>query len=278
MLFSKRLLRKLPRRLAAIFAVAIALYLFPLVLIFFLVTGTIDVMRHKTKSVFLFKRYFLGNGILTMLISPLNLLTDLVSYKNKIIYKIHDLPEDYQQEIMQVIEIFKSQKDGLIAEMDTRLADSGRGMLFIKWYDTDVEQSIVQYDFDNKYVKTVAVSAFNKGQKTTLHFGPLRLSLRVLYNLNPVQNDQIYIEAAGTRHYWHDDPLFIFDDTVMHESVNHSDHIRYCLFMDIVRPSDHFKLFNFFINKLSFILSSFKGIFYKNWKTLNGLKWGQVFC
>ena len=31
------------------------------------------------------------------------------------------------------VEIFKSQKDGLIAEMDTRLADSGQGMLFIKW-------------------------------------------------------------------------------------------------------------------------------------------------
>ena len=155
---------------------------------------------------------------------------------------------------------------------------AGRACCLSNGYDTEVEQSIVQYDFDNKYVKTVAVSAFNKGQKTTLHFGPLRLSLWVLYNLNPVQNDQIYIEAAGTRHYWHDDPLFIFDDTVMHESVNHSDHIRYCLFMDIVRSSDHFKLFNFLINKLSFILSSFKGIFYKNWKTLNGLKWGQVFC
>jgi len=274
--FSQRSLRKLPRRLAAICAVATALYLFPFVLLFFLVTGTIDVMRHKTKSFFLFKRYFLGNGILTMLISPLNLLADVFSYKNKIIYKIEDLPEDYQQEIMKVIETFKSQKDDLIAEMDVRLADSGRGMLFIKWYDKEVEQSIVQYDVDNTYVKTVAVSAFNKGQKTKLHFGPLRLSLRVLYNLNPIQNDQIYIEAAGTRHYWHDDPLFIFDDTVMHESINNSDHIRYCLFMDIVRPSDHFKFFNFFIGTLSIILNSFKGIFYKNWKTINGLKRDQV--
>ncbi|MCH7615556.1 MAG: hypothetical protein IH978_07465 [Nitrospinae bacterium] len=51
----------------------------------------------------------------------------------KSLYKIKDLPEDSQQEILQVIEIFKSQKDGLIAEMDTRLADSGQGMLFIKW-------------------------------------------------------------------------------------------------------------------------------------------------
>ena len=34
----------------------------------------------------------------------------------------------------------------------------------------------------------------------------------------------------------------------------------------ILNALDHFKLLNFLINKLSFILSSFKGIFYKNWK------------
>ena len=269
LVLSKRNLRKILRRLAALLALAFVLWLVPWLVVFFLVCGLIDVMRHKVKTPFLFKRYFMGNGILTMLVSPLNLLADLFSYKNKIIYKIEDLPEDYQKEIMQVIEIFKSQKDHLMAEMDKRLADSGRGMLFIKWYDKAMEQSIVKYDLDTKYIKTVAVSAFNKGQKTKLHFGPLRLSLRVLYNLNPIQNDQIYIEANAMRHYWHDDPLFIFDDTVMHESLNNSqDQIRYCLFMDIVRPSDHYEVFNFAISKLSVILNNIKGIFYKNWKTI----------
>ncbi len=269
-MLSERTKRKLPRRAAGIAAVVLAVWFVPRLVLFFLVCGLIDVMRHKDITPFLLKRYFIGNGILTMLMAPFNLLADLFSYKNKIIYKIEDLPEDYQTEIMEVVEIFKGKKDEIIEGMDKRLADSGRGMLFIKWYDKVLDQSIVDYDMDTKYIKTVAVSAFNKGQKTKLHFGPLRLSLRVLYNLNPIQNDQIYIEANNTKHYWHDDPLFIFDDTVMHESLNNSqDQIRYCLFMDIVRPSDHYEAFNFLISKLSVILNSIKGVFYKNWKTIS---------
>ncbi|GJL85785.1 MAG: aspartyl/asparaginyl beta-hydroxylase [Micavibrio sp.] len=269
-MLSDRAKRKLPRRIAAVLVVFLVVYLFPWLVVFFLLCGFVDVMRHKDITPFLLKRYFMGNGILTMLMAPLNLLADLFSFKNKIIYKIDDLPEDYQKEIMEVVDIFKEKKDDIMESMDKRLAESGRGMLFIKWYDKVMEQSIVDYNVETKYIKTVAVSAFNKGQKTKLHFGPLRLSLRVLYNLNPIQNDQIYIEANGVKHYWHDDPLFIFDDTVMHESANNSqDQIRYCLFMDIVRPSDHYEAFNFLIGKLSIILNNIKGIFYKNWKTIS---------
>lgn len=267
---SERDLRKFSRRAGGVLIAGLAVWYVPRLVLFFLVCGFIDLMRHREITPFLLKRYFMGNGILTMLLSPVNLLADLFSYKNKIIYKIDDLPEDYQKEINEVIDIFKEKKDDIMQVMDKQLADSGRGMLFIKWYDKVIEQSIVDFDYDCKYIKTVAVSAFNRGNKTKLHFGPLRLSLRVLYNLNPVKDDQIYIHADSVKHYWHDDPLFIFDDTVMHESLNNSDsQIRYCLFMDIVRPSDHYEAFNFVISKTSVLLNGIKEVFYKNWKTIS---------
>ncbi len=45
------------------------------------------------------------------------------------------------------------------------------------------------------------------------------------------------IQVGKHKHYWHDDPLFIFDDTLMHASFNKNDAKRYCLFIDIVRPT-----------------------------------------
>jgi beta-hydroxylase len=31
--------------------------------------------------------------------------------------------------------------------------------------------------------------------------------------------------------------LFIFDDTLLHVSANETDQLRYCMFVDILRPS-----------------------------------------
>ncbi|MGB7779971.1 MAG: aspartyl/asparaginyl beta-hydroxylase domain-containing protein, partial [Pseudolabrys sp.] len=38
-------------------------------------------------------------------------------------------------------------------------------------------------------------------------------------------------------HFWCDDKLFIFDDTLLHVSANETDQLRYCMFVDILRPS-----------------------------------------
>ena len=39
------------------------------------------------------------------------------------------------------------------------------------------------------------VSVFNARERTSSHFGPLRLTLRVLYNLEPVRSPDAYIEV-----------------------------------------------------------------------------------
>jgi len=94
----------------------------------------------------------------------------------------------------------------------------------------------------------------------------------VLYNMTPVESDDVYIECGTTRHVWRDDPLFIFDDTLMHRSVNEYEARRYCLFMDILRPSPVpavLSALRFVVAKIS---QKFKGIFYRNWKMLEGAR------
>ena len=94
---------------------------------------------------------------------------------------------------------------------------------------------IADFDREYRFIKTIALSVFNTRESTTWHFGPLRFTYRVLFNLDPVDSREVFIEVDGCTHFWRDDPLFIFDDTYFHRSVNAVDHVRYCLFMDIVR-------------------------------------------
>ena len=98
-----------------------------------------------------------------------------------------------------------------------------------------------------------------------MHFGPLRLTFRVLCNLDPVDSRNVYIEVDDTVHYWKDDPLFIFDDTMFHRSINDVDHVRYCLFMDVIRPNYAQKAFQLAVQVTSVVANSFKRVFYKNW-------------
>jgi beta-hydroxylase len=109
------------------------------------------------------------------------------------------------------------------------------------------------------------VSVFNTRESTSWHFGPLRLTFRILYNLDPIDSDQVYIDVDDKRHYWRDQPLFVFDDTLFHRSVNNADQARYCLFMDIARPNHLQPVFDAAIAATAVIAASFKTIFYKNW-------------
>src|SRR5262249_13970179 len=61
--------------------------------------------------------------------------------------------------------------------------------------------------------------------------------IRILYNLNDINDRSAYIEVGKTINYWSENKLFIFDDTLLHESVNDTNQTRYCLFVDIVRPT-----------------------------------------
>ena len=109
-------------------------------------------------------------------------------------------------------------------------------MYVYQWYGKHKIDNVAEFNKDFKYIKTIAVSVFRGKELTSWHFGPLRLSLRILYNLIPVKAE-IFVECGNVKNYWHDNPLFIFDDTLLHRSVNEYDGRRYCVFMDIIRPS-----------------------------------------
>jgi len=65
----------------------------------------------------------------------------------------------------------------------------------------------------------------------------VRASMRVLYNINDITDTSAYIIVGDTTHYWRDNKLFIFDDTLQHLSANETDRLRYCMYLDILRPS-----------------------------------------
>ena len=50
----------------------------------------------------------------------------------------------------------------------------------------------------------------------------------------------------------------LLDDTMFHRSTNKVDHIRYCLFMDIVRPNHAEGVFAVAVRGASVIAGSFK--------------------
>jgi len=88
-----------------------------------------------------------------------------------------------------------------------------------------------------KYLARSASPSSTKRQSTSKHFGSFRITLRVLYNINDMDSDRVYIQVGDHVHYWRDEKLFIFDDTLQHQSVNESEDLRFCMFVDILRPT-----------------------------------------
>ncbi|MEO1702178.1 MAG: aspartyl/asparaginyl beta-hydroxylase domain-containing protein [Pseudomonadota bacterium] len=262
-------MKKAIKRTAIAVPVLAALLLFiPWITLFFIACGLIDVGRNKGKTLLMFRRYFLGNGIPTWLLSPFNLLVDLFSKRNPGLHTLDDFPEDYRREIETVLDTFKERKDEIIDDINASLGNSRRGMYVYRWYGKRQIENIDVLNGDFKYLKTIAVSVFSGKESTTWHYGPLRLSYRILYNLTPVETDKIYIECNGKKHYWHEDPLYIFDDTLFHRSVNELDALRYCVFMDIARPSLFPAVIDFLLGFVSAVADRVKSIFYKNWRMI----------
>ena len=234
--------------------------------------GAYDVSRNKALDGSVVKRYFFGNGILTWLLSPLNTLLDLLAlpYVNKGVYKLEDFPKPYQEEITRVLEA--AVKEDLVAKLEDTAKDRQRTMIFFKWYGANVDNSIEIPAFHEKYnyIHTIGVSVFNKRQSTSKHFGPFRATLRVLYNINQMDDDSAYITVGDVTNYWRTDKLFIFDDTLMHQSFNETEQARYCMFIDILRPSLMPQLYSGILNVARFFLKSFNYIFYKNWDVVKG--------
>lgn len=262
--------KKIVKLILKIGVVGVLTYFFPRFMIFYIVCGIYDVSRNRPVTWSLIRNYFFSKGLLVWILSPLNILMDILALPriNKGIYKLEDLPEGYQTEIQQLIQAVD--QDYVHHEIRKRSAEHKRGMIFFKWYLKNRQNDfhIEKFHDQFRYVTTIGISVFNKKVSTSAHFGPLRASLRVLYNVNTMIGKDAYIEVGHVKNYWSEDKTFIFDDTLLHQSFNNTDDLRYCLFVDIIRPSLVPALFRGIVRVLNVLMGSVNGIFYKNWKKI----------
>ena len=246
-------------------------FFFPKTALFYAICGAYDLGRNTGMDIATPRRYFLGNGFFTWLLSPLNIVLDLLSlpYVNKGVYRLEDLPPAYQDEVKSLIRIANEQN--LVAKLEERSKENQRTMIFFRWYGVNVDTFLDIPEFHQpwKYIQTIGVSVFNKKVSTSKHFGFMRASLRVLYNLNDMKDDSAYIVVGNTTSYWRDDKLFIFDDTLLHQSFNETDQTRYCLFVDIVRPTPFPRVMSTVVTAIRMLSQSFKFVYYNNWKVID---------
>ena len=246
-------------------------YFFPRLAIFYALCGTYDACRNRPVNAETLRRYFIGNGWGTWVLSPINILLDLLSlpYINKGVYRLADLPPAYQDEVTRVIRV--ANDADLVRQLEERSKENQRTMFFFRWYgaNTNTSPNVPAFHQPWKYVQTIGVSIFNRRISTSKHFGYLRASLRVLYNLNDMKDDSAYIVVGDTTSYWRDNKLFIFDDTLLHLSANDTEQPRYCLFVDIIRPTLFPHLMAGVLTVVRYLTQSFKFIYYKNWKIID---------
>ena len=272
---NKPALRKKAASVAWVLGVLLIIDMFPETTLVFLglvvICGIYDFLRNGLYDAPTIKKYFIGSGRNTWLLAPFNTLFDLLSSRNRHVYTMADLPPAWREELQQVIEDAMAHKDEIIGYLDERMAEKKRGMLFFQWYGQPIETTLDIPRLRRKlpFVKTIGVSVFNENRSTSFHFGPLRMMFRVLYNMAPAPHHEgVYIQVGRHKHYWHDDPLFIFDDTLMHASFNKNDAKRYCLFIDIVRPTPVPQVLNAVIAGCAGMAFTLRRVFYKNWKLI----------
>jgi len=234
----KKLISRLIKR---IIPIAIVTYFYWPITAVYAVSSIYDVLRQKNKDKkFIFKQYFLVNGALTWILSPLNLLIDIIClpYINQQVYKLEQMPRKHREEITDLME---NTPKKLIADYLNKARTEGeRTMLFYKWYGFNVDTNLPCPLFHKNFkrILTIGVSNFKPNSKTTQHFGWFRAGVRVLINIDEDVDKDAYIDVNNQRHVWKTDgPLFIFDDTVLHQSFNLTDKNRNVLFIDVTRPS-----------------------------------------
>jgi hypothetical protein len=246
-------------------------YFFPKIAILYVLCGAYDVSRNSGLELSTLRRYFIGNGFPTWVLSPFNTLLDLLSlpYVNKGVYRLEDLPPAYQDEVTRLIEAAKAAN--LVEQLEEAAKEHPRTMTFFRWYGVNKDDAFLNIPAFHqpwKYIETIGVSVFNKKVSTSKHFGFLRASLRILYNLNDMSDDSAYIVVGDKTSYWRENKLFIFDDTLLHQSVNETDQTRYCLFVDMIRPTPFPGVMRGVISGVRLLTQSFKFIYYQNWKLI----------
>ena len=265
--FGHRIIQLLKKPLKRLVFLALAIYFVPFLFAVYLVLGLLDVLRNKPRTLRTMDRYFTGNGVFTWLLSPFNLLMDILClpYWNRGIYRMQDLPDGYQSEIQALIDA--AAQRNLVGLLESKMNEKKRGMIFFKWYGKNMPASVdmPEYHQSFKYIRTIGVSIFNKKQSTGEHFGPLRVTLRVLYNINDINSKNVFIRVGDQTHYWQENKLFIFDDTLQHQSCNESDGLRYCLFVDMLRPSPWPMVLSGVLTSIRLLMAPVRAIFYKHW-------------
>jgi aspartyl/asparaginyl beta-hydroxylase (cupin superfamily) len=262
-----RFFRVFKRAAKRIVALALAIYFIPIFLAIYVALGLLDFSRNSRRTLSALDRYFAGNGLFTWLLSPFNLLMDVITlpYWNRGVYQLSDLPEPYRDEINAIIEA--AYRNDLVEKLQSKLGEKKRGMIFFKWYGKNVQTSVEvpEYHRHFRFIRTIGVSIFNTKQSTGKHFGPLRITLRVLYNINNIKSDKVYIKVGNHINFWRDNKLFIFDDTLQHQSCNQSDEVRYCLFVDILRPSLFPRLMSAVLACVRVAIARVNFAFHKHW-------------
>ena len=206
----KWIVKFLLRRVVQPCVLVVLAYVFPKMAIFYAICGLYDVSRNRV-NVTTLRRYFLGNGFPTWALSPINVFLDLISlpYINRGVYRLGDLPTAQRDEVTRLIQAAKDVD--LVRQLDERAKENERTMIFFRWYGANVDTFLDVSAFHQpwKYIETIGVSIFNRRVSTSKHFGFMRATLRVLYNLNEMVDDSAYIVVGDTTDRWRDNKLFI---------------------------------------------------------------------
>ena len=102
-------------RHVAVFALLLApaIYFAPIPTAFMLACGVLDVSRHRRITWLLVEEYLTGKGLLTWLLSPINLLADLFSRRPRRALRFEELPAECRREIESCVDAFLANQ-GLI--------------------------------------------------------------------------------------------------------------------------------------------------------------------
>ena len=165
-------------------------YFFPKIALFYTACGLYYVSRNHGLQLSTLRRYFIGNGFLLWMLSPINVLLHLFSlpYINKGVYRLEDLPPDHQSEVRRLIQV--TNEADLVRKVEERAKQHKRAMFFGAAMEVKVDAIVDVPAFDEpwKYVKTIGLSVFNKKIVTSPHFGWLRPTFRLLYNINDIRD------------------------------------------------------------------------------------------
>src|SRR5262249_934556 len=137
-LFTRIWKYSLRRVLFPVCGLAVFAYFFPKITVFYLLCGAYDVCRNRPVNAETLRRYFIGNGFGTWMLSPVNILLDLLSlpYINKGIYQLNDLPPAYQDEVRRLLQA--ADDAGLVSQLEEKSKDNRRTMMFFRWYGENV--------------------------------------------------------------------------------------------------------------------------------------------